>query len=60
LEDFNVIERLFRSMLWLLAVLLLAGIAGCTEYERKGISPLPQNRPSDWENRPWGDQGFQN
>ena len=34
------------------AFLLLA--AGCTENERRGVSPLPQNRPAEWESRPFG------
>ena len=32
--------------------LLLMG--ACTEHERRGVSPLPQNRPADWESRPFG------
>lgn len=38
----------------LFGVLLLV-LSGCTAQERSGISPLPQNRPADWENRPYGD-----
>ena len=34
------------------AFLLLTG--ACTEHERRGVSPLPQNRPADWESRPFG------
>ena len=34
------------------AFLLLAG--ACTENERRGVSPLPQNRPAEWEIRPFG------
>ncbi len=38
-------------------ILLLLGImfAGCTPQERSGVSPIPQNRPSNWETRPYGD-----
>lgn len=36
------------------AFLLLGILAGCTEYERRGVSPLPQNRPSSWEMQPFG------
>jgi len=37
------------------AVFLLLGIAGCTQIERDGISPIPQNTPASWELNPYGD-----
>jgi len=30
-------------------------LGGCTDIERGGVSPLPQNRPASWENKPFGD-----
>ena len=39
-------------------VLLTAAIlffAGCTQIERDGRSPIPQNRPASWELNPYGD-----
>ena len=39
--------------LFLLAALVSA-LSGCSPQERRGISPLPQNRPADWEVRPYG------
>ncbi len=45
---------LFVTAVVITAVFLsLAG--GCTEYERRGYSPLPHNRPAAWESRPYGD-----
>lgn len=45
-----------RKLLFLVVLgLLVLGLSGCTPQERSGISPLPQNRPADWENRPYGD-----
>ena len=35
------------------AFLLLA--AGCTEIERNGMSPIPQNSPGAWEINPYGE-----
>lgn len=35
----------------LVAVLIAA--AGCTEIERKGYSPIPQNSPGAWEINPY-------
>ena len=31
-----------------------AVLAGCSEQERRGVSPLPQNRPVQWETNPYG------
>lgn len=36
------------------AVFLSALLCGCNEYERRGVSPLPQNRPAGWETNPYG------
>lgn len=27
---------------------------GCTEQERMGMSPIPQNAPASWELQPYG------
>lgn len=35
--------------------LLFLLIGGCTEYERAGYSPIPQNTPCGWEINPYGD-----
>jgi len=44
----------FFPCLLLLLIVVFAG--GCiTEQERRGYSSLPQNRPADWEDRPYGD-----
>ena len=33
------------------AVVVITLIDGCqNKYEKSGVSPLPQNRPSSWEN----------
>ena len=47
------LDRFFAAAL--LAVLRAALAAGCTDIERRGISPIPQNRPASWETRPFGD-----
>lgn len=28
--------------------------SGCTEQERMGVSPIPQNSPASWELQPYG------
>jgi len=34
---------------------MLLALSGCqNKYEKSGISPLPQNRPSSWENDGYG------
>ena len=40
-----------------LAAAFLLGLfaSGCTELERNGMSPIPQNSPGSWEMRPYGD-----
>lgn len=37
------------------AFLLIVLIAGCTQIERDGMSPIPQNSPGSWELNPYGD-----
>ena len=37
-----------------LAVILAGLASGCTDIERRGVSPIPQNRPASWETRPFG------
>jgi len=29
-------------------------LAGCTDLERQGMSPIPQNRPPSWQLQPYG------
>jgi hypothetical protein len=44
--------------IFLASVLLLAvfSLAGCSSpQEKRGVSPLPQNRPQEWETKPYGD-----
>ena len=36
------------------AFLLTMLIAGCTQIERDGMSPIPQNSPGAWEINPYG------
>lgn len=47
-----------RNFLHVAAVVFAAAffclLAGCTELERKGVSPIPQNRPASWELQPYG------
>ena len=43
-----------KSGIVVLAVLaLLVLVAGCTETERRGYSPIPQNSPGAWEVNPY-------
>lgn len=38
------------------AAFLCAALAsGCTELERNGMSPIPQNSPGAWEINPYGE-----
>lgn len=37
-----------------LAAVFLLLIAGCTQIERDGISPIPHNTPASWEINPYG------
>jgi hypothetical protein len=54
LKSDNSFFLYFFPCLLLLLVIVIAG--GCiTEEERRGYSSLPQNRPADWEDRPYGD-----
>jgi len=41
--------------IFVMLVLLFLFLAGCTEYERSGYSPIPQNSPGGWEIAPYGD-----
>jgi len=37
------------------AAVFLLLFSGCTEIERGGVSPIPQNTPASWEMNPFGD-----
>lgn len=37
----------------IVTALLFLMISGCTEIERKGYSPIPQNSPGGWELDPY-------
>lgn len=50
--DGKFLER--TGILLMLALLFLCA-GGCTEYERAGFSPIPQNSPAGWEITPYGD-----
>ena len=41
----------------LMAAAFLSGLlaSGCTELERNGMSPIPQNSPGSWELQPYGE-----
>ncbi len=46
------------TAVFMTAVFLLAVSAGCTQLERDGFSPIPQNSPPSWEVNPYGDGVF--
>ena len=46
-------KRLFFAVVVLTAA--ISFLAGCTQIEREGRSPIPQNRPASWELNPYGD-----
>ena len=50
----KVFERK-AAVLMAAAFLLLLLAAGCTELERNGMSPIPQNSPGGWEMNPYGE-----
>lgn len=41
----------------IMAMLILFVIlfSGCTDIERRGYSPIPQNSPASWQTQPYGD-----
>lgn len=47
--------KVFAAVLMAAAFLLGLVASGCTELERNGMSPIPQNSPGSWELRPYGD-----
>jgi hypothetical protein len=46
------------TAVFMAAVFLSAASAGCTQLERDGFSPIPQNAPPSWEINPYGDGVF--
>ncbi len=42
------------SAVILLTLLAAAWLAGCTPQEKQNLSPIPQNRPTNWELNPYG------
>ncbi|MBO5822247.1 MAG: hypothetical protein J6R86_04470 [Lentisphaeria bacterium] len=42
-----------RAVTIIVAALLFLVISGCTEIERQGYSPIPQNSPGGWELNPY-------
>lgn len=48
-------RSLFAATVILITVVfVLLSVSGCTEYERRGYSAIPQNSPSSWESNPYG------
>ena len=39
---------------FLIALIAVLVISGCTERERRGYSVIPQNAPASWEMTPYG------
>ncbi len=49
-------KQIYAVVLLTAAFLLsLVLLPGCTQIERDGFSPIPQNSPAAWEMRPYGD-----
>ena len=44
-----------KICLALFAAAILAVICGCTDIERRGYSPIPQNSSPSWSSNPYGD-----
>lgn len=42
-----------RAVTIFVTALFFLMISGCTEIERKGYSPIPQNSPGSWELNPY-------
>ena len=51
----TMIKKKNAVVLLTAAFLLIVLIAGCTQIERDGMSPIPQNSPGSWELNPYGD-----
>lgn len=47
----NITAVFYRTAVFLFLLLLAAG---CTQIERDGMSPIPQNSPGGWEMNPYG------
>lgn len=43
------------AILTVIIAVITVFFAGCTELEREGLSPIPQNSPGGWEINPYGD-----
>ncbi|MBR7130676.1 MAG: hypothetical protein IKC82_01625 [Lentisphaeria bacterium] len=48
-------EKLWFYTAVITAAVFLSVFSGCTQIERDGISPIPQNTPASWEINPYGD-----
>jgi hypothetical protein len=50
-------NSVFTCVAFCVLLMMIAVFAGgcITEQEKRGYSDLPQNRPADWEDRPYGD-----
>lgn len=46
------------SLLTAVSVAAVFLLTGCTQIEREGISPIPQNTPASWEMNPYGEGVF--
>lgn len=46
-------DKSIRAVTLIVAALLFLAAAGCTEIERNGYSPIPQNSPGEWEINPY-------
>ena len=45
--------KTIRAVTFIVAALLFSLFAGCTDIERRGYSPIPQNSPGAWEVNPY-------
>ena len=48
-------SQILAAVLMAAAFLLGLAVSGCTELERNGMSPIPQNSPGSWELNPYGE-----
>jgi hypothetical protein len=47
------VKKIIFAVTFSVAALLFLTVAGCTEIERSGYSPIPQNSPGEWEVNPY-------
>ena len=51
----NAVSKIKYTAFFAAVVMVLTIASGCTDIERRGYSPIPQNSSPSWSNNPYGD-----